>query len=231
MDEVARLLLLLALAGGALTLAGGGAVWFLDETRRIRRSLKKVLGGAPHAALTAAGRGRGVGFNFTTNQMAVCWDAGAWCLIYRVDELVGAELIVDGRVVARSHRGEARRALDVLSGAQDSVRLRFIFDDVANPDFDLDLWLAEDEDREGALSSGEATQEANRWIARVEALLRRPPGRREASAAPVLVAAAVAPIAPAAAAAPVAAADDDWNDDWNGGDDEDEDEDRAAPFA
>jgi len=98
-----------------------------------------------------------------------------------------------------------------------------IFDDVANPDFDLDLWLAEDQDRKGALTAQEATQEANRWIARVEALLRRPPGRREAPPPPAPVAAPIALMAPA----PLAAATDD---DWNGGGDEDEDEDRAAPF-
>ena len=180
MDEVARLILLLALAGVALTLMGAAAIRLSDESRRIRRSLKKVLKGEPHALLVARGRGRGVGFNFTTNMLAVTWEAGAWCLLYRIDELVGSEVVVDGQVCARAHRGEARRALDTLSGADKLVRLRLIFDDPRHPDFDLDLWTPEDEARKGMPSAPEAVQEANRWIARTESLVRRHVPRREA---------------------------------------------------
>ena len=180
MDEVARLILLLALAGVALTLMGAAAIRLSDESRRIRRSLKKVLKGEPHALLVARGRGRGVGFNFTSKMLAVTWDAGGWCLLYKVDELVGAEVVVDGQVCARAHRGEARRALDTLTGADKLVRLRLIFDDPRHPDFDLDLWTPEDEARKGVLSAPEAVQEANRWIARTESLVRRHVPRREA---------------------------------------------------
>lgn len=178
MDEVARLILLLALAGGALTVLGGAFVWFLDEGRRIRRSLKKMLGCAPHALLIARGRGKGIGFDFGANTIAVTWDGGGWCLLYRLEELLGAELIVDGQVLARAHRGEARRPLDQLTGADELVRLRFVFDDPAYPDFDLDLWRPEDDDRRRALNAPEAVQEANRWIARMDSLLRRPLPRR-----------------------------------------------------
>jgi hypothetical protein len=179
MGEVARLLLSLGLAAVALTLAGGGFIWSMDESRRVRRSLTRVMGELPHALLIARGRGKGVGFNFSTNQVTVCWDAGAWCLSYRLEELIGAELAVDGQVLARVHRGEARRALDLLSGADAQVRLRLIFDDARHPDFVMDLWLPEDDARKDALSAAEAVQEANRWIARVEAVLRRPVARRD----------------------------------------------------
>jgi hypothetical protein len=178
MTEVGRLLISLALAGAALTLLGGGVIWAMDETRRIRRSLTRVLGEGPHAMLVARGRGKGAGFNFTTSQVAVAWDAGAWCLIYRLEELVGAELAVDGQVMARVYRGEPRRALDRMRGADTQVRLRLIFDEPRNPDFILDLWLPEDETRKGAMNAAEAIQEANRWIARVESLLRRPVPQR-----------------------------------------------------
>jgi hypothetical protein len=152
-----------------------------------------VLGETPHAMVIARGRGKGAGFNFTTNQVAVTWDAGAWCLIYRLDELVGAELAVDGQVLARVYRGEPRRALDVMRGADTQVRLRLIFDEPRNPDFVLDLWLPEDETRKGAMNSAEAIQEANRWIARVESLLRRPTPARPA---PVVATPAPEPKAP-----------------------------------
>lgn len=179
MGEVMRLLLSLGLAGLALTLAGGGFIWSMNEDRRIRRSLARVLGEPAHALLVAHGRGKGLGFNFTTNQLAVTWDAGGWCLVYRLEELTGAELAVDGQVLARVYRGETRRALDVIRGADTQVRLRLVFDDIRHPDFVMDLWLPEDDTRKGAMTAAEAVQEANRWIARVEAVLRRPVGRRE----------------------------------------------------
>jgi len=198
MGEVLRLLLSLGLASVALTLAGGGFIWSMNEARRLRRSLARVLGEQAHAELIAHGRGKAIGFNFSTNQMAVCWDAGGWCLVYRLEELVGAELAVDGQVLARVYRGEPRRALDITTGADTQVRLRLIFDDAAHPDFVMDLWLPEDDGRKGALTTAEAVQEANRWIARVEAVLRRPTPRRD----PPLVAAPPPPAAPAPAPAP-----------------------------
>jgi len=192
MGDLLRLLLSLGLAALALTLAGGGYIWSMDESRRLKRSMTRVLGEQAHALLIARGRGKAVGFNFTTNQLAVAWDAGAWCLIYRLEELVGAELIVDGQVLARVYRGEARRALDVMSGADTQVRLRLVFDDLRHPDFVMDLWLPDDEGRKGAMTAPEAVQEANRWLARFEAVLRRPLPRRDpplADAPPPVVAA------------------------------------------
>jgi len=178
MDEVGRLIVLMAIAGGAFTALGAAFLWFLDEGRRVRRSLKKVLGGEPHALLVARGTGKGVGFDFAANAVVVTWDQGGWCLKYRIEELMGAELIVDGQVTARTHRGEARRALDNLSGAKEHVRLRFVFDDLTYPDFALDLWRAASVAAKKGLSSAEALQEGARWIARMESLLRRPVPRR-----------------------------------------------------
>jgi len=211
MGDLLRLLLSLGLAALALTLAGGGYIWSMDESRRLKRSMTRVLGEQAHALLIARGRGKAVGFNFTTNQLAVAWDAGAWCLIYRLEELVGAELIVDGQVLARVYRGEARRALDVMSGADTQVRLRLVFDDLRHPDFVMDLWLPDDEGRKGAMTAPEAVQEANRWLARFEAVLRRPLPRRDpplADAPPPVVAAppvvAPAPFEPPAPPQPEA---------------------------
>ena len=88
---------------------------------------------------------------------------------------MGAELLIDGRVVARAFRDEPRRPLDQVVSSASQVTLRLIFDDPRNPDFELDLWLAGDEARREAASPAAAIQEANRWLARSEAVLRRPP--------------------------------------------------------
>ena len=211
MDEMARLLTLLALGGGALTLVGGVFVWRLDETRRLRRSLTKVLGVEPQPMLTARGRGVGIGFDLATGVVAVAWDRGAWCLVYRIDEMMGVELVVDDKVAARVVRGEPRRPLDHLTEPQARVRLRFVFDDATHPDFDMDLWRPEDQGLPGRLSAETALQEANRWMARMEAVLRRPTAARPGPSA-------LAISRPVQAAPPPASVSDDddappWTDD------------------
>ncbi|CAN7630148.1 hypothetical protein [Caulobacter sp. LjRoot300] len=174
MSELWRLLLLVTLSASAVTFVGSAAIWFMDEERRIRRALRHVLKGPPETVIVAKGRGRGAGFNFTTNQAAVAWDSGAWCLIYRIDELMGAELSVDGQVIGRVFRGEQRRAIDQIVQQAAQVTLKLIFDDPRHPDFELDLWLEGDQQHRESRSPANAIQEANRWLLRADAIVRRP---------------------------------------------------------
>lgn len=229
MNELAQLLLLLGIAGVAVTLAGSVYIWWMDEERRLRRALKKVLGATPDTAILALGRGTGAGFTFNTNLAAVAWDSGGWCLVYRIDELVGAEIIVDGTVLARAYRGEPRRPLD--QGVDDArqVTLRLIFDDPAHPDFELHLYVAGDQGK--GVSAKASVQEANRWIARAEAILRRPGvGRNEPPLAPAS-APVPPPSSPAAAAPPLfARLKDDDDDDEIPDAQVDEDEDEGPPW-
>lgn len=174
MKDLAQLLLLVVLAGAAVTLAGSVALWLTDEVRGVRWALKRVLGAEPEILLTARGRGRGAGASLETGLFGVAWDSGKWCLVYRLDELMGAELIIDGQVVARAYRDEPRRALDQMVEQASRVTLRLIFDDPRHPDFELDLWQAGDERRRSGASPAQAVKDANQWLARAESILRRP---------------------------------------------------------
>jgi hypothetical protein len=209
MSELARLLLFVAIAGSAVTFLGSLAIWYGDEDRRIRRALRHVLKGEPEGVVVARGRGRGAGFSFSTNLLAVAWDRGAWCLVYRLEELVGAELLVDGQVMGRVFRGEGRRAIDHVAPQAQTVTLRLIFDDPRNPDFALDLWAPGDETRRESKSPAELMQEANRWLARCEAIVRRPLPPRPVREAPEPAMAAPPRPAPAPVASDEIEDDDD----------------------
>lgn len=185
MDEAARLLTLLVLIGATLTVAGAGMIWVLDETRRIQRTLRQALGSRPEPNLIVRGRGVGIGFDLPANRVVVVWDRGGWRLDYRLEELMGVDLIVDRQVAARTFRGEARRPLDNLAEPTEGVCLRFVFDDPAHPDFRVDLWQPGDDDIRGRLQADDALQEGNRWIARMEAILRRPVAREPVAPAPI----------------------------------------------
>ena len=173
MIEFLRLSLLLVLAGSALTALAALFAWYAEEHRRLGRAFRRVLGAAPDAELVAHGQGRAAAFTLAGGAFAVAWDAGAWCLVYRLDELVGAELTIDGQVAARAFRGEPRRPLDHRPKDAQAVGLRLIFDDPHHPDFDLPLWPPSHHHRQGPDNAGQVIQEANRWLARVEAVLRR----------------------------------------------------------
>lgn len=173
MSQLGHFLVLIGVVAVALAAMGAVVGWYNEQGRRIRRGLRNVLKGETHALIIAPGRGRGAGFNFTSNTMAVAWDTGGWCLIYRLDELMGVELVVDSQVVARAYRGEPRRPLDMLGGAEQQVALRLVFDDLQHPDFHLELWNAERADRRGEYTAAEAVEEGNRWLARMESVFRR----------------------------------------------------------
>jgi hypothetical protein len=184
-EDLPRVLVLIALCGAALTAAGAVGRWFLDEERRLHRALSRVLKAPPDAMVVARGRGRGAGFSFETGLAAVAWDGGAWCLVYRLGEFNGAELLIDGQSAARAVRDEPRRALDQTPSAAAQVTLRLFFDDPRHPDFDLHLYLAGDEAGHRPRTPADAVLEANRWLARADAILRRPSAPRGPAPAPV----------------------------------------------
>ncbi len=175
MQNLLRLLLLLGVAGSALTFLGSGAAWWFEEDRRLKRLVRRALGGEPDGVIVARGRNAAAGFRLESDQVVVMRDGGANALLYPLRALVGAELIIDGQVVARAVRDEPRRALDQIASAPSQVTLRLVFDDPRHPDFDLDLWLVRDLLRRDALVPVAAIQEARSWLARAEAILRRTP--------------------------------------------------------
>ena len=173
MREILRLVLLLGLAGAAITFIVAAFAWFMAEDRRLARAFRHVLGQTPDTVLVAHGRGRAAAFSFATGRIAVAWSSGAWCLVYGLAELLGADLALDGEVAARVLRGEPRRALDRTKGTEGEVTLRLLFDDPQHPDFDLTLWPALSTRAVAPANSAAAIAEANRWLARIDAVLRR----------------------------------------------------------
>lgn len=220
MSDLIRNILLLGIAGAAVTMIGSGAAYWLDEERRLRRMLRRALGAPPEMVVVARGRGLGAGLNLARGQVAVLWDGGLKGLVYRLDQLMGAEVIVDDRVAARAFRDEPRRPLDEVAPDPKRVLLRLVFDNPRDPDFELVLWPLGDPGKINAGTGFDAIQTARRWVSSAEAILRQP---RPAAAAPP--APAAAPPAAAAPVPPPAAAPTPEEDDppWDQNDDDDAD--------
>ena len=213
MSEWLRLVVLIGIGGVGVTLLAMGLARYLAEDQRLMRVFRQALETKPDAALIGHGSGCGVALSLASRRIVTVWDTGGWRMVYPLEELLGAELDLDGQVAARAMRGEPRRLLDRSSGAESEVRLRLLFDEPRHPDFELVLWPAK-AGRGAPTKPREAISEANRWIARIEALLRRSGGALTLTQPPPAVA------KPAAAPAPPAEA--------GGLFDDEEDEDELA---
>jgi hypothetical protein len=168
--DALRLLLLVSLAAAAVTTAGLALAWWMETERRMRRALVKSLGAPPEVEALSAPEGRACGLDFDTGQISVLWDRGANGLVYDFEEIEGAEMIVDGHVVARVRRGEGRRSLDVMAPDAAQVVLRLMFADARFPEFELDLFNAAAPAQTG--SPAEAMRLGRRWLSHLEALLK-----------------------------------------------------------
>ena len=147
--------------------------WWMDEERRLYRVARKALGGRPDGFIVAVGRNAAAGCRLASSQVLVMRDGGAHALLYQLYNLVGAELIVDDEVVARVSRDEPKRPLDQVTAGASQVVLRLLFDDPRHPDFSLELWQPQDQQRNEARTAAATIREARAWLGRCEAIMRR----------------------------------------------------------
>jgi hypothetical protein len=168
--EAIRVFLLVAVVAAAGTTIVLGFAWWMEPERRMRRAMLKSLGAPAETEAYSAAEGRAAGLDFEGGQIAVLWDRGGSGLVYAFEEIEGGEVIVDGHVLARVRRGEARKSLDVLAPDAEQVVLRLMFADARHPEFELDLWNVTSPTQTG--SPAEALRLGRRWLSHLEALLR-----------------------------------------------------------
>lgn len=165
---------LLALMGALAVLSIGARLTadaYNETGRQILRGLRKVLQGDLPAFIIDYGRGCGIGFNFASSMMAVAWDAGGWCRLYRIDELAGVELLVDGQVAGWAFADRQAWAADEGLAAEKHVVLRHMFDDPRHPQFMLELWNAEREADDAIPDVATAIEKGNDWLDGMAALM------------------------------------------------------------
>jgi hypothetical protein len=173
MHHVVGAILIFGLIALALTTAALALNWWLEPRRRTARALHRILGGKPDAVAIAAARSQGAAMRIGEGRLAIVRGVGDPGLVYDLHELIGVELIFDGQVAARMFRGEPRKALDQISPQATQVILRLVFDDVRDPEFELELLKPADFELRPGPDPETMVQEGRRWFARLEAVLRR----------------------------------------------------------
>lgn len=175
MDHVARILLYFLFAGIALTLIASGLMWWFEATRRLQRALTTSLGKPADAIVYDLSSTKAAGLDFTAGDLAILWNSGTAGLVYAFDEIEGAELIVDERVVARAQRGEPRRVLNETHAQASRVTLRLMFDDVETPEFELNLFGDVSHNPVHAKTAAEAVRLGRKWLSHIDAVIKRMP--------------------------------------------------------
>jgi hypothetical protein len=169
-----------------LTAVGGLLAHAFDPRRRILRYLRQALAAEPEGVLIDRGLGRALAFNLAAGRVAVLWDRGRLGLVYRLDQLMGAEMIVDHRVAARVYRDEPGKRLDEIPPSAQKITLRLMFDNPRDPEFELELWPARHGRGYEHPSPADAAQAGRRWLASLEAILRKPAPRTLTKPAPLV---------------------------------------------
>lgn len=175
MAHAARILLYFFFAGIGLTLIASGLMWWFEATRRLTRALTSSLGKTPDAIVYDIGGKKAAGLDFTAGDLAVMWNTGGHGLVFPFDEIEGAELIVDERVVARAQKGEARRVLNETHTQASRVTLRLMFEDVQTPEFELTLFGDVSHNPVHPKTAAEAVRLGRKWLSHVDAVIKRMP--------------------------------------------------------
>ncbi|MFN3808869.1 hypothetical protein [Asticcacaulis sp.] len=182
MEEAFRVILWFAFAGLLLTLVASVALWWYESTRRLTRGLTAAIGKAPDAILFDTGTKKAAGLDFTHGDLAILWNLGRHGLVFSFDEIEGAELIVDERVVARTQKGEPRRVLEETYPGASRVVLRLIFNDLETPEFEITLFGDLTTHSAYPKTASEAVQLGRKWLSHIDAVIKRggpkaPPAR------------------------------------------------------
>jgi len=220
MAHAARILLYFLFAGIGLTLIASGLMWWFEASRRLARALNTALGKPADAIVYDLGGHKAAALDFTAGDLAIMWNTGGQGLVFAFDEIEGAELIVDERVVARAQKGESRKVLNETHANASRVTLRLMFNDVQTPEFELNLYGDVSHNPVHAKTAGEAVALGRKWLSHIDAVIKRHP----AAASPYPAeepAVAAQPKAPRAGAIPPP-----WEDDADDTDDTYEDEKR-----
>ncbi len=185
MAHAARILLYFFFAGIGLTLIASGLMWWFEATRRLTRALTSSLGKAPDAIVYDIGGKKAAGLDFTAGDLAIMWNTGGQGLVFTFDEIDGAELIVDERVVARAQKGEARRVLNETHTQASRVTLRLMFEDVQTPEFEVMLFGDVSHNPVHPKTAADAVRLGRKWLSHIDAVIKRmPASQTETSAYP-----------------------------------------------
>ncbi len=148
----------------------------VEEPKKLEDEIKEALDGAkPDVESIEPVRKAAIAIAYNANKIVIVRDFGKKPRrMYAMNDLIGIEVFVDNRLVARVIRGGPHKMLDDIAPQVTRVTIRLIFDDPAHPDYELVLWDPHDALTARAEGPRAAMETARKWFYHIEAILRRP---------------------------------------------------------
>ena len=175
----------------------------VEQPKKLEDEVREALAGArAEVESIEPVRKAAVAISYAANKIVIVRDFGKKpTRRYVINDLIGIEVFVNDKVVARVLRAGPHKMLDDIAPEVHRVTIRLVFDDPSHPDYELVLWDPHDSLTARAEGPRAAMETARKWFYHVEAILRRP--------APEKVKPPSSPVAPepARVAAPAPAAD------------------------
>ncbi|MDC7675034.1 hypothetical protein [Asticcacaulis machinosus] len=185
MERFLPTLIILSAAGIAILLILY-RVWNsrVEQPKKLEDELNEALDGTrPDVQALEPVRRAACAIAYNLNRVVIVREFGKIpTRIYPMRELMGIEIFVDSKVVARVLRSGPHKMLDDIAPQVNRVTMRLIFDDPARPDFELVLWDPNDSLTARAEGPRGAMETARRWFYHVEAVIRRPKDELEVKA-------------------------------------------------
>lgn len=175
MSEALRVILYFLFLSIGLMLIASGIMWWLEATRHLTRTLNRILEKNADAFLYDVSCKKAAGLEFTAGDLAIIWDKGEHGYVFSFDEIEGAELIVDEKVVARAQLGETRRVLNETHAGAHKVVLRLMFNDVELPEFEITLFGEVVTQSVFPKTASEAVRLGRKWLSHIDAVIKRHP--------------------------------------------------------
>lgn len=147
----------------------------VEEPKKLEDELREGLGGfKPDVQALEPVRKAAAASSYDGDRIVIVRDFGKVPhKPYRMSELMGIEIFVDDKVVGRVVRGGPTKLLDDIAPSVHRVTMRLMFDDPAEPDFELVIWDPNDAMTARAEGPRAALNNARKWFYHVEAVLRR----------------------------------------------------------
>lgn len=148
----------------------------VEEPKKLEDEIREAMAGAKADVESIEPvRKAAIAIAYNANKIVIVRNFGkAPTRFYAINDLIGIEVFVDNRLVARVLRSGPHKMLDDIAPQVSKVTIRLIFDDPAHPDYELVLWDPHDALTARAEGPRAAMETARRWFYHVEAILRRP---------------------------------------------------------
>lgn len=148
----------------------------VEKPRKLEDELKEALNGQkPDPVSIEPVRKAAVALHYPSDKFVLVREFGKLPTVtFPLSTILGLELMIDGKVIARVIRGGVHKMIDDTTPSGNEIKVRYIFDDPVFPSYELLLWHPTDGGTARSEGPRAAMDTARKWFYHIEAVMRHP---------------------------------------------------------